>query len=277
MHPSSIAARNRVIWLAAVLSFLLSVTVSRAASAQAPGGDQATPAPSDPAGTAPASPGVSPGASTGAVPGPAGPAGANPAGLPGAAPMNDAANAPAGDAADAPVNLRLRRLEQQVQALKERAWRSKARVSMLKEAVLGGGMGAAATIVHVNKMGSSYRLVKLVYALDGTQIFARADDSGELHQNKELEILSGPITPGSHTLTVLAIYRGHGYGVFKYLNKYRFTVRSSHTFTVSEGNATRIEAVAFERGSVTTPLDQRPAMDFKVGLSEGAGGDASED
>jgi hypothetical protein len=170
---------------------------------------------------------------------------------------------------DVPVNLRLRRLEQRVQALKERAWRAKARVGMLKEAVLGGGVGARAGIVHHNKMGSSFRLVKLVYALDGTQIFARTDNSGAMHKNKDFEILTGPIAPGSHTISVLALYRGHGYGVFKYLNKYKFTVRSSHTFTATEGKATSIKVVAFEKGGVTTPLEKRPSIDFKVTVTEG--------
>lgn len=272
MRSSTTAARGRETWLvAAFLAVIASsgiIMMPGTARAQSPAsghdGDKASePAPpAGPATTAP--PATEPGA----------PDATNPAGTTNPA---DATGAPAAgtedvDDGEAPVNVRLRRLEQQVQALKERAWRAKARVGMLKEAVLGGGVGANATIVHVNKMGSSYRLIKLVYALDGTQIFARNDDSGKLHENEDFEILTGPIAPGSHTLSVLALYRGHGYGVFKYLNKYKFTVRSSHTFTVTEGNATRIEAVAFERGGVTTELDQRPAMDFKVSQSKGPGG-----
>ena len=170
-----------------------------------------------------------------------------------------------------PVNLRLRRLEQRVQALKERAWRAKARTTQLKEAVLGGGVGAQATLVHVNRMGSSFRLHRLVYALDGTQIFARsAETNTNLYKTKSFDVLTGPISPGSHTISVLAIYKGHGYGVFKYLTKYTFTVRSSHTFTAAEGKATRIEAVGFEKGGPTTPLDKRPAIDFKVTAGSGA-------
>ena len=168
-----------------------------------------------------------------------------------------------------PTNLRLRQLEQRVQALKERTWRAKARVGMLKEAVLGGGVGATATIVHKNQMGSSFRLIKLDYALDGTPIFSRSDDTGALHKEKDLDILTGPIAPGSHTISVVALYRGHGYGVFKYLTKYKFKVRSSHTFTASDGKSTRIEAVGFERGGPTTPLEDRPAIDFKVIHSKG--------
>ena len=85
-------------------------------------------------------------------------------------------------------------------------------------------------------MGSSFRLIRLVYALDGTQVFARSEDtSPNLYKTKSFDILTGPISPGSHSISALAVYRGHGYGVFKYLNKYTFTVRASHTFTAAEG------------------------------------------
>src|SRR5690606_21325159 len=113
-------------------------------------------------------------------------------------------------------------------------------VGVLKEAVIGGGIGARASLTHENKMGGSFKLIKLVYGLDGTQIFARNDDTGKLAEQKTIDILSGPISPGNHTLSVLMIYRGHGYGVFRYLQNYRFTVRSSHTFTVSEGKQTQV-------------------------------------
>src|SRR5262245_10477448 len=59
-----------------------------------------------------------------------------------------------------PPGLRLRKLEQKVQSLKEQAWRVKARVGMLKEAVLGGGVGARASIRHQNKMGGSFKMIK---------------------------------------------------------------------------------------------------------------------
>ena len=186
-----------------------------------------------------------------------------------AKPANPTPEATPAPAPEVPVNIRLRRLERRVQALKERAWRAKARIGMLKEAVLGGGIGARASIVHQNKMGNSYRLLSLKYALDGTQIFSRNDPSGKLHKQKTFDVLTGPIAPGSHTISVLAIYRGNGYGPIRYLNKYKFTVRSSHTFTASEGKGTSIRVVAFEKGGVSTPLEKRPAIDFKVTVVEG--------
>ncbi|HET6613210.1 MAG TPA: hypothetical protein VFG83_14535, partial [Kofleriaceae bacterium] len=184
---------------------------------------------------------------------------ATPTADPAATPTADPAATPTADpaapaaSAEVPLVIRLRTLEQKVQALKERAWRAKARVGMLKEAVLGGGIGARASIVHVNDMGNAFRLTKLVYALDGTQIFSRYDTTGTLDDQDTLEILSGPIAPGSHTISVLAVYTGHGYGVFKYLNDYKFTVRSSHTFSATEGVGSSIRVHAYEKGGATTP------------------------
>jgi hypothetical protein len=165
-----------------------------------------------------------------------------------------------------PSNMRLRTLEQKVEVLKEQAWRVKARVGMLKEAVLGGGVGARASIIHDNQMGGSFRMVRLVYALDGVQIFARADDTGKLNDLKNIEILSGPIAPGNHTISVLIDYRGNGYGVFSYLKEYKFTVRSSHTFTAAEGKQTQVTVVGLEKGGITAQLKDRPAVEFKVNV-----------
>jgi hypothetical protein len=164
---------------------------------------------------------------------------------------------------DLPVPLRLRRLEQRVQALKERAWRAKARVGILKEDALGGGVGAQAMIVHQNKMGSQFRLTKLVYAVDGAQVFTRTDDAAEsLYKTKTFEILNGPVAPGSHTISVVAIYKGHGIGPFKYLDKYTFTAKGSHNFTVDEGKTVKVEGLGYEKGGPNTPMETRAAIKF---------------
>ncbi len=172
--------------------------------------------------------------------------------------------APPPSESESPTGIRVRSLEQRVQALKEQAWRVKARVGMLKETVLGGGIGARVTITHRNKMGGSFFMDQLVYALDGQQIFVKSDEeTGKLNDIKDLEILSGPIAPGNHTLSVKVVYRGNGYGVFAYLKQYKFTVRSSHTFTASEGKLTQVDVVGYEQGGITTQLKDRPAVDFK--------------
>ena len=165
-----------------------------------------------------------------------------------------------------PTAVRMRRLEQKTQALKERAWQLKARVQMLKEQMLGGGVGAQSLITHGNEMGASFRLVKLVYTLDGTQIFARTDDSAEnLYKTKNFDIFTGPISPGNHQLAMVATYRGHGYGVFEYLSKFTFTARNQAQFTAGEGKITKVDCSGFEKGGAATPMEKRAAIECKVG------------
>ncbi|MCA9668442.1 MAG: hypothetical protein KC503_22780, partial [Myxococcales bacterium] len=182
-----------------------------------------------------------------------------------------AGGAAAGDQAAAPsggdYNVRLKQLEARVNELKERIFRSKARLNLLKETVLHGVIaGSRAIIKHKNEMGSSFRLVKLVYAVDGAQIFSKTDDSGSLDDKRDFQVFNGSIVPGNHTITVQMVFRGHGYGIFSYLKGYRFRVRSSHTFTAGEGRQTAITVRAFEKGNITTELKDRPAIKFETNL-----------
>ena len=164
-----------------------------------------------------------------------------------------------------PSSVRMRRLEQKTQALKERAWQLKARLQMLKEQTLGGGVGAQAMILHDDKMGSSFRITKLIYSLDGTQVFARSDETGDsMHKTKTYDIFNGPISPGNHNLQVIATYRGHGYGVFEYLQKFTFNARGTASFTTGEGKISKVECKGFEKGGAATPMEKRPGIECKV-------------
>lgn len=166
---------------------------------------------------------------------------------------------------DMPTAVRMRRLEQKTQALKERAWQLKARVQMLKEQMISGGVGSQALITHASDMGSSFRMTKLIYTLDGTQVFVRTDETGDqLYKTKSFDVFAGPIAPGSHTLSIVATYRGHGYGVFEYLSKYTFTARGSATFMAGEGKLSKIDCKGHEKGGPTTPLEKRAAVDCKT-------------
>jgi hypothetical protein len=166
---------------------------------------------------------------------------------------------------DMPSAVRMRRLEQKTQALKERAWQLKARLEMLKEQTLGGGVGAQALIAHADQMGSSFRLIKLAYSLDGTQVFARTDETADsLYKTKSFDVFAGPISPGNHTLQVTASYRGHGYGVFEYLSKFTFNAKGQASFTTGEGKISKVECRGYEKGGAGTPMEKRPAIDCKV-------------
>jgi hypothetical protein len=209
-------------------------------------------------GSALAQPGTTPPTGPGMVPATGAGTGATPAAEP---PPDPATVKPE----DMPTAVRMRRLEQKTQALKERAWQLKARVQLLKEQILGGGVGAQSLIAHANEMGSSFRLIRLIYTLDGTQVFVRSDETAEnLYKTKSFDIFSGPIAPGNHTLSIVATYRGHGYGVFEYLSKYTFTARGNSTFIAGEGKLSKIDCRGHEKGGPTMPMEKRPAVDCKV-------------
>ncbi len=186
---------------------------------------------------------------------------ASPAAQTGAA-QTGAAQAPE-DMSASTYSVKLRDLEQQVNQLKDRVFRSKTRLSLLAETVLHGVVaGAQAIITHSNDMSGSYRLTKVVYSLDGAPIFSRADEENGLEETREFDVYHGSIVPGDHTLTVNLEYRGHGYGVFSYVKGYKFKVGSSHTFTASEGKIMRLKVVGYERGGPTVAFEKRPAIRY---------------
>lgn len=160
-------------------------------------------------------------------------------------------------------SVRLHDLGQQINELKEQVFRSKARLSLLAETILQGVVAGSQTrLVHENHMGSSYLLVKAVYALDGAPIFNKSDEEGGLDERKEFDIYNGSMVPGEHTITANLEYRGQGFGIFSYLKGYRFKVRSSYTFNAPEGKAITVRVASYEKGGPTAPLEDRPDIRY---------------
>ena len=211
---------------------------------------------------------------------------------PAAAPKSTsgAAGAPAAAAASAPVKpvpssdpslpvtsdeafqTRVKTLEEQVVDLKEKIYRTKARLLLLQETVLGGDLssGARAVLVHKNDMGGSFALESVAYALDGAPILTRSDKDGDLANRPEFEIFNGRIVPGQHQIAVRLVYKGKGFGVFSYLEGYKFTVSSSYTFTAEPGKVTTVKVVGYEKGGLTTELKDWPAVRYDVEVNREA-------
>ena len=164
---------------------------------------------------------------------------------------------------------RIFELQGRVNHLKEKIFQTKTRIAILKENVLSKTIaGAEGRLMHQNEMGASYALEKMVYSLDGTPIFSRVDLEGGLSDQDEIELFNGPIVPGTHTLSVMMVYRGRGFGVFSYLKGYVYTLRSSHTFHAEEGKRLTLKTIAFEKGAITTDHRDRPAIRFESTISE---------
>jgi hypothetical protein len=174
--------------------------------------------------------------------------------------------------------VRLRDLEQRIDELKEQIRRSHTRLSLLSDTILSGGVGGArAEITFKNDLSSAFRVTGATFVLDGAVQYNKTDESenSALAAQKEIPVFSGSIPPGDHTLQIVLRLRGHGYGVFSYLRGYKFQVPSSHTFTITEGKTLKLDVVAWEKGDVTTALEQRPSIRYVENLRAGVSGEGA--
>lgn len=208
------------------------------------------------------------------------------AGVPGGAPAPSGAPAPGSaprEAAGAPAGMdgstylvRMRDLAQRIDDLKEQIRRSHTRLSLLSDTILSGGIGGArAEIRFQNDLSSAFRLTSALFVLDGQIQYSKQDDTGALAEQRSIPVFTGSIPPGDHTLQVQIKLQGYGYGVFSYLRGYRFQTGASHSFTVTEGKTMVLEVIAWEKGGVTTPLEERPAIRFKQTVKAGSGAASS--
>jgi hypothetical protein len=164
--------------------------------------------------------------------------------------------------------VKLRQMAERVSTLKEMVSQTKIRLNLLKESVLGETTAASElVIIQDNRMGSSFRLLAYRYLLDGKQLEAKADLSGAGSRKGTRSIYAGPAIDGVHILTVEFVFRGHGFGVFSYLQGYRYRIRSSYRFKVTVGTGTTVRVIPFERGSGITPLKQRLSVKYEKKVS----------
>jgi hypothetical protein len=164
--------------------------------------------------------------------------------------------------------VRLVGLEARVDELKDQIRRSHTRLALLSDTIMSGGAaGSRAEVDFDNEMSNAFRLVRALFVIDGTVQYNRQDETGALADQKDIPIFSGSVPPGDHTVQVLLGFQGNGYGVFTYLKGYHFEVKSSHSFTSVEGRTLTLTATALEKGGVTTPLEQRPSIEWheKIG------------
>lgn len=284
---------------AAVTIFSSALWAQTPAASAKPAASAAAPAAAKPTAAAPAAApaGAAPAAAAASAPAAPAPAATAPAAAApaGAAPAAAAPSAPAATTAAAPARptggaesaaaldgatyvVRLRDLEQRIDELKEQIRRSHTRLSLLSDTILSGGVGGArAEITFKNDLSSAFRVTGATFVLDGAVQYNKTDESenSALAAQKEIPVFSGSIPPGDHTLQIVLRLRGHGYGVFSYLRGYKFQVPSSHTFTITEGKTLKLDVVAWEKGDVTTALEQRPSIRYVENLRAGVTGDAA--
>ncbi len=186
--------------------------------------------------------------------------------VPVAAPVAPVASAQA-IAPPAPITGRsvtLREIDREMTALSNDLTQAHTRLQQLTATVLSqvGGGGAQLIIEHQNDMGSTFRLARATYSLDGATIGTRVDENGSLAEQHTFPVFDGRITSGEHTLTVSLEYQGNGFGIFSYIRGYTFRARSVQAFSVPEGRGLRLTVVGYERGGATVAVEERPAIRY---------------
>ena len=158
----------------------------------------------------------------------------------------------------------IREVGTSVDTLKEDTFTTKSRLMLLREEVLQRSVsGSRIQIRHKNKMGGQYSLVQIYYAIDQQPVFVRDDSSGALNKLDDEVISDQLLSPGSHQLSVLYVYKGKPWGVFQYMNDYTFRVESGYDFTVDEGKTAELVVTAAEAGNFFTAYEKRPTVKYQ--------------
>ncbi len=160
-------------------------------------------------------------------------------------------------------NLKLRALEEKIDSLKDKIFKSKQRLAILQETVLGGTVGGSTvTVIHRNDAGSLFRLVSAVYYFDDKPIFKKVDLPEELEE-KEFQVYDTAVVPGPHRISVYYVFSGKGYGFFSYMKDYSVKISADHSFTLEEGDIVEVEVSAVDKGSMHN-FDNRIGVSFTV-------------
>ena len=160
----------------------------------------------------------------------------------------------------------LQDLQHRSESLGSEIHRSRTALSIMAMTVFEQVGNSRLAVVQENRMGPLYRLVRAVYAIDGTPVFTAANPEG-IRAEGLVEIYDGAIAPGEHLLTLRLEYVGDGGSVVQYLEGYHFIIRSSHRFTAPDGRALRLRVVPYERETIRGFID-RPWVGYVESLGE---------
>jgi len=120
------------------------------------------------------------------------------------------------------------------------------------------------TVRFASEMSSSFVLSCVRVAVDGVARFMRLKPDGELELPGDALVVV-PVAAGEHLLEVTVELRGRCIGIYGYCRGYVFTVRSSQRLSTLAQQPAVVGIVAYEKGGVTTPLEERPAVRFTSG------------
>ena len=172
--------------------------------------------------------------------------------------------APAATDPSAQFDRELLSVEEEVNSLKERVFRSKATLQLLSEIVAqGAGAGSRIRILHDNRLGAAYQVDSVAHYLDGQPRFTRSAAEGGLQDLDDAVVYEGTVSPGTHKLSVTMKLRGKS-GVFSYVDEIEMNVQSDTSFVVEEGAQCTVTVTSDDKGGMTRAFTERPQILFEA-------------
>lgn len=125
--------------------------------------------------------------------------------------------------------------------------------------------GTPLALIFNDEMGSFFELRGISFVIDGEVVFesnVSDDDPGALDLPPPLALHT---EEGPHILDAYVAFRSNPpfRTPYVYVRSYCFRLRARHRFFVERGTLGRIRVFAYERGNVTTPYEERPALRFE--------------
>jgi len=111
-----------------------------------------------------------------------------------------------------------------------------------------------------NDVSETYKLARFRVSIDGLVLCEASVTHGA--RGEMIPTGSALVPMGDHDIDVALRYAGNGYGVFAYLNRYRFDVVGKHAIAHSSDAVVLVHARVHEVGGASTPLEERLAIAF---------------
>jgi hypothetical protein len=120
-------------------------------------------------------------------------------------------------------------------------------------------------------MSEGFRAESIAVTIDGGAMVnlekQRTDGTDPLDQ-RTFELWRDRVYDVPHVLHAKVVFRGHGYGVFAYMTGYTFRVDADYT-VFPKAPAFELKMIGYEKGTPTTPVEERPALRFVDRVLEG--------
>lgn len=156
----------------------------------------------------------------------------------------------------------LRSLNSQIALLREKVIEAKSRLLSYSQKVAQGFASGTQLYMKIdNELGSDFQIEKLVFFLDGHQIFSREFAPDE--EVGTLLVYRGSVLPGRHRIDVEAVLNADN-GLFDFGFSKRLALESGQYFAANEGKIVDLDLVMFDQGKVFTAAENRPALRFEI-------------